>query len=360
MRDRRSPCVIGVLEGEGVGPSVVGIALKVLEALQSVTDYRFDIRRDRTLRVEPSVHYCKGPSPNVLQLCEDVFNENGAMLAGAGGYRFVYTLRKRFDLFCKLVPVIPCAELYSSGRMKRQYVKDVDIMLVRENVSGVYFGEFTESTSPSNGRIVDYSFSYSEQQVRRILQVAADLASLRRGKLTVVIKDGGMPGISDLFKDCAVEIARDVEIELDILNVDYVAYLLLQHAHDLDVLVAPNCFGDILADVSAVLVGSRGLAYSGNFSGTNAAVYQTNHGCALDLVGSDSANPIGQILSAVMMLRHSFGLDDAATLVEDAVAHVLRQGFRTIDIMEPQAQQVGTREMGDLICRAVMDAPWEG
>jgi len=356
----RDPYVVGVLEGEGVGPVVVGIAIKVLESLQSVTGYRFDIRCDSALSIEPAVHYSKGPSHNVLQLCEEVFNANGAVIAGAGGGRFVYGLRKHFDLFCKLVPITPWAELFQAGHMKRQYVEGVDIMLVRENVSGAYFGRFTESTSASNGRVVEYSFSYSEQQVRRILKVAADMAVHRRGKLTVSIKDGGLPGISDLFRDCAGEIALKVGVSLEVLNIDYVAYLLLQHAHDLDVLVAPNLFGDILADVSAVLLGSRGLAYSGNFSSTSAAVYQTNHGGALDLVGRNSANPIGQILSTAMMLRHSFGLDDAATLVEDAVAQVLRKGFRTVDIMEPQGRLVGTIEMGDLVCRAVVDVLSEG
>jgi 3-isopropylmalate dehydrogenase len=239
--------------------------------------------------------------------------------------------------------------------MKPESVRDVDILLVRENVSGLYQGQWSESATESEGQQAEQSCFYTEKQVCRIVQVAANLARARRGHLSIVVKDGGVPTISKLWRDCAVEIAQKVNIEYSILNVDYAAYKLIQNAHDFDVMVAPNLFGDVLGDLGSVLLGSRGLSFSGNFAADGAAVYQTNHGSAYDLVGKDQANPVGQIYSLAMMLRESFSLHDEARLLEDAVAHVWQQGWRTVDIAEAGCKTVGMNEMGDLISQAVIE-----
>jgi 3-isopropylmalate dehydrogenase len=138
-------------------------------------------------------------------------------------------------------------------------------------------------------------------------------------------------------------------------NVDLAAYRLLQHPRELDVVVAPNLFGDVLADLGGVLLGSRGLSFSGNFAAGGASVYQTNHGAAHDLAGKDRANPVGQVLSLAMLLRESFGLAAEAALVERAVAEVYRLGFRTDDVAEAGCRAIGTREMAERIAAAVLD-----
>jgi 3-isopropylmalate dehydrogenase len=179
------------------------------------------------------------------------------------------------------------------------------------------------------------------------------MAGQRRGELTVVVKDGGVPGISRLWRDCAIEIAVARSLKLCVANIDLMAYRLLQHAPELDVVVAPNLFGDVLADVAGVLLGSRALAYSGNFASDGAAVYQTNHGAAQDLVGTDRANPIGQILSLAMLLRESFALEPEARLIERAVRQLWRAGLFTADLAPPGGRAVGMRETGRRVVEAV-------
>ncbi len=183
--------------------------------------------------------------------------------------------------------------------------------------------------------------------------MAAELAASRRKKLTVVIKDGGLPTVSALWRDLGREAAAASGVALRVLDIDLTAYLLIQEPLAFDVIAASNLFGDVLADLGAVLLASRGMSFSGNFSETGAAVYQTNHGSALDLAGKDRANPIGQISSLAMMLRESFGLHREAAWIEEATGEVLQFGFRTFDVASPGTIVVGTEEMGRRIAARV-------
>ena len=171
-------------------------------------------------------------------------------------------------------------------------------------------------------------------------------AARRKGKLAVVVKDGGIPTVSALWRDLGREAASRAGVAATFVDIDLAAYRLVSDPLSFDVLAAPNLFGDVLADVGAVLLASRGMSFSGNFSESGAAVYQTNHGSALDLAGQGRANPIGQISSIAMMLRESFGLGREAAWIEAAVEEVLRLGFRTFDIAEPGSTIVGTAELG--------------
>jgi 3-isopropylmalate dehydrogenase len=169
----------------------------------------------------------------------------------------------------------------------------------------------------------------------------------------VVVKDGGVPAASNLWREVAADVAAQHGVSCDFINLDHAAYRLIQHGTEFDVLVTPNLCGDILADLGAVLLGSRGLSFSGNFSSDGKAVYQTNHGSAYDLVGTDRANPVGQFYSLAMMLRESFGLHQEAGWIEEAVADVWRQGWRTDDLEESGYRSVGTRELTELVVRSV-------
>ena len=349
-----APLVVGVLEGEGIGPDVIGVALRLLHILEETRGLRFDLRCGGAIGVTAKTRDGQPLPHEIIAFCEDIFARGGAILNGPGGDRYVYDLRVQFDLFCKLSPLKVAPELENAGRMKPQAARDVDILLVRENVSGFYQGKWSESVT-AEGAVASQTCSYTEKEVRRIVRVAADLAKTRQGKLAVIVKDGGAPTLSQLWRDCAVQIAREANIEYSILNIDYAAYKLIQHAREFDVMVAPNLFGDVLGDLGSVLLGSRGLSFSGNFAANGAAVYQTNHGSAYDLVGKNEANPVGQIFSLSMMLRESFALNEEAQMLEDAVAHVWRSGWRTADIAENGCKIVGTREMGDLICRALTE-----
>lgn len=344
---------VGVLPGEGVGPDVTAAALAVLSAVGSVSDARFEIRSGGPIGREAEASSGRALTGQVCSFCEDVFGSGGAVLAGPGGGRFVYDLRRRFDLFCKLSPLRPIAALLDAGRMKAQNVAGADILLVRENVGGVYQGEWRETADEREGRLCEHSFRYSERQVRRILGVAARLAGGRRGRLSVVIKDSGVPGMSALWRDLGREEAAAAGVDVGFVDIDLAAYRLIQDPLSFDVIAAPNLFGDVLADLGAVLLSSRGVSFSGNFSESGAAVYQTNHGSALDLAGQGRANPLGQIASLAMMLRESFGLAREAGWIDAGVEEVMRQGFRTFDVTQPGTNEVGTAEMGERVAAAV-------
>ncbi len=351
--DTESVFVLGVLEGEGVGPEIIRTTLNVLSAVESISHSKFDVRFGGPIGLPSESHFGKVLCDNVIDFCRDIFSEGGVVLSGPGGGRFVYDLRKQFDLFCKLVPLTVFNELSEANRIKQKYTHSVDIILIRENLSGIYQGYWQEVLL-NEGRRAEHSFFYTEKEVCRILQVAAKIAQCRRGELTVILKDNGIPSVSKLWRDCTIEVASETAIKYSFVNIDLAVYQLIQHAQELDTIVAPNLFGDVLADVGGVLIGSRGLTYSGNFSSNRAAVYQTNHGAAYDMKDTNNANPIGQIFSLAMLLRESFGLLREARLIEDAVADVWRQGWRTNDLAESGCRITGTKEIGEIIAKTVI------
>jgi 3-isopropylmalate dehydrogenase len=169
----------------------------------------------------------------------------------------------------------------------------------------------------------------------------------------VIVKDGGVPTITALWRDVGNAMANRYGITTRFMNIDLVAYELIQNPARFDVIVAPNLFGDVIADICGVLVSSRGVTFSGNFDPHGHGVYQTNHGCAHDLVGLDVANPGGQILSLAMLLRESFGLAEAAALIENSLAAVWRAGWRTADLAEPDCPIVGTKAMTEKVVEQI-------
>jgi acyl-CoA reductase-like NAD-dependent aldehyde dehydrogenase/isocitrate/isopropylmalate dehydrogenase len=341
--------VIGVLRGEGIGPVVVDIALELLETIAESGGPRFQFEFGGSIGIE-SLKRCGAElNPDVVAFCSSIFSRGGCIFSGPGGGRFVYDLRRRFDLFYKLSPIKSCPDLAGASPLAADMLRGVDIMVVRENVSGVYQGSWRTEHCASTGRVEVHSFSYSERDTRRLLRVASSLAAGRRGWVTVVTKAGGVPGISDLWRSCAVEIASEFDVEPRFLDIDCAAYKLVRDPAEFDVIATPNLFGDVLGDLGGVLVGSRGLTFSGNFAENGAAVFQTNHGSAYDLAGRDLANPAGQILALAFLLREHFRLPREAGLVEDALASVWRMGWRTADVMEPGCRQVGTTQMGRLV-----------
>ncbi len=343
---------IGVLPGEGVGPEVVGAALTVLSALENGSS-RFAVSTGGPIGRDAEVLSGRALTESVASFCGEVFAAGGAVLAGPGGGRFVYELRRRFDLFCKLSPLRPIAPLLGSGSLKASRVAGADVLVVRENAGGEYFGASRDSAVGGDERVCEHSYRYAEGEVRRLVGTAARLAAARRGRLAVVGKESGLPAVSGLWRDVAREAAAREGVRLRVLDIDLAAYLLVREPLSFDVIAATNLFGDVLADVGALLLSSRGASFSGNFSEDGAAVYQTNHGSALDIAGEDRANPLGQIGSLAMLLRESFGLDREAGWIEEAVAEVAREGFRTFDVAEDGERVIGTAEMGERVAAAV-------
>ncbi len=345
--------IIGVLEGTGVGPAVIASALQVLNAVEQVLNLKFEVRFGGLIGEDAIKEHGQWLPEDTMEFCADVFQLGGAILNGPGGGRYVYDLRRRFDLFCKFVPVVPSPELARAGKISPQFLQGVDLLIVRDNTGGVYQGQWGDRAT-DKGRVAEHSFSYSEGEVHRLVEVAARAAASRRGNLYVIVKDGGVPTVTALWRDVGSAVAKRHGVAVKFMNIDLVAYELIQNPTRFDVIVAPNLFGDIIADICGVLVSSRGVTFSGNFTPQGHGVYQTNHGCAHDLVGTDTANPAGQIFSLAMLLRESFGLDEAAALIEKSLAETWRAGWRTADLAEDGCKILGTKAMADKVVEQIL------
>ena len=340
---------IGILTGEGIGPEVISASVRVLSAIERSTSLNFDIRYGGLIGRNAKEAFGMALSKEVIAWTESLFKEGGAILCGPASSRFVYEMRSEFDLFCKFTPVQPHVALRDVGVIKSAALENVDLMLVRENAGGDYFGESILETDQQGRNRVKHSFSYYADEVHRIVDVAIKLARQRQGKLCLVIKSDGIPGVSKLWADIYTEQTQDTELDTSILEIDNAVYQIIAAADKFDVIVSPNMFGDILADNASLLLGTRGLSYSGNFGARGIATYQTGHGAAYDIAGQNIANPIGQILSMAMMFRESFGLCNIAATIEASVGQILDSGIRTPDIAVPGVTIVGTEEMGERI-----------
>jgi 3-isopropylmalate dehydrogenase len=343
--------VLGIVYGEGIGPEVMKAALQVLDATESI--HPLHLKRE-TGGSDVGTMQDGVLSPDTQQFFQEIFDAGGAVLCGPGGGRFVYDLRRRFDLYCKIAPVRPVPTLIASTPFLAESATDLDLMIVRDNAGGIYQGSWSVRRD-HQGEVAEHQFSYTEKQVERIVTVGAKLAKVRRGRMDVVIKEGGVPTISALWRRTAQRVAEAHGVTCGFCNADFAAYDLIRRPQRFDVLVTPNMVGDILADLAAIFLGSRGLSYSANFSSCGKAVYQTGHGAAHDLAKSDRANPVGQLLAMAMMLRESYGLAHAASLVEQAIEQVYRAGYRTDDLDAPGCRRVGTSQMGELISQAVIE-----
>lgn len=342
-RSPRDPCLVGVLAGEGIGPEVVEAALLVVEAVTRAQRLPVTILRAAAPAGGRQRSWLTSEG---IEFCEQVFAGGGALFCGPLGGRAVYELRGRFDLYCKLVPLRPLAALADASVVRPERLTEVDVLIVRENLGGVYAGEFGRR---EGGRVAYQTFAYHADQVERIVQVAARLAVARRGRLTVTGKVGGVPEVSALWRETAEAVASEHGLTPEILEIDNASYQLIADPRRFDVVLAPNFLGDVLADSATVLLGSRGLSYSANYGPQGRAAYQTGHGAAHDLTALDRANPVAQIQSAALMLHETFGLVEAAACIRTAVENVLAAGWRTPDIAGPASRVAGTRQLAELI-----------
>ena len=351
------PPLIGIVRGEGVGTEVIGAALEVLSA---ITDNTLTIEacEDVELGKRAEKKIGRALPDTVINFCEGIFARGGAILHGPAGGRFVYDLRRQFDLFFKISP-LQWAYQVRTFLPRSDGGHKLDLLIARENSGGIYQGSWQEEHDAPGNRLARHNFTYTEDQVRRFLQAAARLAKERRGDLTVVWKESGIPSISRLWQACADEIAKQHGIQYRMVDIDLMAYRLIREPQIFDVIAAPNLFGDVLADLGAALLGSRGGSFSGNYDASGNAVYQANHGAAYDLAGTDRANPAGQIFSLAMLLRESLGLHREAAIMEEAVRSVWTEGWRTDDVAVPGTPTIGTKEMASRVAqraREIMEA----
>ncbi|MCJ2008744.1 3-isopropylmalate dehydrogenase [Methylobacterium sp. J-092] len=353
-----------LLPGDGIGPEVMAGVETVLTALAETGLATFETETDLVGGSAIDAHG-KPLSDATLAKADAA---DAILLGAVGGPKWngvayeirpeagLLRLRKDLGLFANLRPAICYPALADASALKRELVEGLDIMIVRELTGGVYFGEPKEITTLPDGskRAVDTQV-YTTAEIERIAHVAFDLAGKRSGRVASAEKHNVMKS-GVLWKEVVTEVhARHYAgIALEHVLADNCAMQLVRRPKQFDVLVTDNLFGDVLSDVAAMLTGSLGMLPSASLGavdarGTRKALYEPVHGSAPDIAGQDKANPIAMIGSLAMCLRYSFGLGEAADLVDGAITAALAGGARTADIASDGAPVLGTRAMAELI-----------
>ncbi|WP_041283552.1 3-isopropylmalate dehydrogenase [Desulfofundulus kuznetsovii] len=351
---------IAVLPGDGIGPEVTAQATRVLAAAGRRFGYEFYFQEGL---IGGIAYDATGqPLPRAtLDLCR---SSDAVLLGAVGGPKWdnlpvhlrpeagaLLPLRKALNVYANLRPAVVFPALAGASTLKPEVAEGLDIVVVRELTGGLYFGEKKREEIPGGQRVVE-TLVYTTQEIQRVARRAFELARKRKKKLTSVDKANVLES-SRLWREVVTDMAREYpDVEVNHMLVDNCAMQLVRNPKQFDVLLTENLFGDILSDEAAQLTGSLGMLPSASL-GDGVGLYEPVHGSAPDIAGRQLANPIAAILSGALMLRHSFGLEEAAAAIERAVAAVLEQGYRTADIMEPGKHQVTTTEIGRLIAELV-------
>lgn len=348
---------IAVIHGDGIGPEVVGEALKVLDTIAA--KYHHEFVYTPVLAGGCAIDAVGECLP---QTTIDACKAADAVLLGAvGGWKWdtlpgdkrperaLLGLRKELELFANIRPAMLFDALADACPLKPEIVEGgLDIVVVRELTGGIYFGERGTKETDLGPAAYDVE-QYAEEEVRRIAVTAFDMAMKRNKKVTSVDKANVLES-SRLWRRMVTEVAKDYpEVTLEHLYIDNAAMQLVRNPKQFDVIVTGNIFGDILSDEASMITGSIGMLPSASLAKGNFGMYEPVHGSAPDIAGQDKANPLATILSAAMMLRYTFGLSEEADAIETAVKAVLAKGYRTPDIATEGTKVVGTKEAGELV-----------
>ncbi|OOB79754.1 MAG: 3-isopropylmalate dehydrogenase [Epulopiscium sp. Nuni2H_MBin003] len=356
-----------VLPGDGIGPEIVLQATSVLHTIAEKFGHEFDVTEKLIGDIALETTNCSLPEQTITA-CKQA---DAVLLGAVGGpvgenkwkdhptgdrpEKGLLKIRQELELYSNLRPTILYNELKDASPLKSEIIGDnLDIMIVRELTSGIYFGKKTKivGDADKDTYAIDEMY-YNKYEIRRILKTAFKIAQGRKKNLTVVDKANVLE-TSRLWREVSAEVAKDFEdVKLTHLYVDNAAMQLIVNPKQFDVLVTTNMFGDILSDEASMITGSIGMLPSASLGDTTLGLYEPIHGSAPDIAGQDKANPLATILSVAMMLRHSFSLEEEALCVEKAVKEVLQLGYRTLDIYTDKDKLVGTTKMGDLVCKCI-------
>ena len=353
---------IALIPGDGIGPDVVGEAVKVLEAVAKKYGHKFNYKK--IVAGGSAIDQFGEPLPAAqLELCK---SSDAVLLGAVGGPKWdnvepslrpekgLLALRGGLKVFANLRPAVIFPQLKSACPLKDEIIgQGLDILIVRELTGGIYFGDrgFNEDKSAAWD-----TEAYSVPEIERILKLAFEAAQGRKKKVTVVDK-ANILNTSRLWRAVAEKMHPQYpDVELNYLYVDNAAMQLVRNPRQFDVIATSNMFGDILSDEASQITGSIGMLASASLGdGTGPGLYEPIHGSAPDIAGKNLANPLATILSAAMLLRYDFKLETEAKAIENAVNEVLDQGWRTgdiagdLDAVKAQGKLVGTKEMGDLV-----------
>jgi len=352
---------ITILPGDGIGPEVTDEAVRVLENVARGFSHQLSLERKEIGGA--ALLSSNNPLPdNTIHSCL----ASGAVLLGAvGGPSFdkfpkhlrpesgLLRLRRKLGAFANLRPAVCFPALEDCSPLRPEVVRGTDILIVRELLGGIYFGEPRVTQGSAGNREALDTMRYTEPEIERIARMAFELARTRRRKITSVDK-ANVLDCSRLWRDVLTRVAREYpDVKLTHMYVDSAAMLLVSRPADFDVLLTENMFGDILSDQAGGIVGSLGLLASASIGG-RVGLYEPVHGSAPDIAGRGIANPLGAILSAAMLLRYSFQMEREAASIEAAVTSVLAAGYRTRDLAKPGQTALTTAEMGAKVADAVV------
>ena len=356
---------IALIPGDGIGPEIVTEACKVLD--KAAAKYGFELEYKKLLMGGASIDVHGVPLTD--ETIAEAKSSEAVLMGSIGGdaktspwYQLdpqlrpeagLLKIRKSLNLFANLRPAYLYDELRAACPLRDEIIGDgFDMMIMRELTGGLYFGE-RETVEENGVRRAKDTLVYNENEIRRIAIKGFDIARKRRRKVCSVDKANVLDS-SRLWRTVVEEVAKDYpDVELSHMLVDNCAMQLVKDPKQFDVILTENMFGDTLSDEASMVTGSIGMLSSASLNETKFGLYEPSHGSAPDIAGKGIANPIATILSAAMMLRYSLDLDEAADAVEAAVKQVLKEGYRTGDIMSEGCKQVGTVEMGDLIAARV-------
>ncbi len=352
---------IALLPGDGIGPEVIAQTTMVLDKIGM--KYGDSFAYTELLAGGCAIDAVGEPLPQVT--IDGCLASDSVLLGAVGGpkwdtlpgeqrpERALLGLRGALGLFANIRPAILHQALKEACPLREDIIGDgIDVCVVRELTGGMYFGDRGRRQGDMGEEAYDTE-CYSEVEVERIARTAFEIARKRAKKVTSVDKANVLES-SRLWRSVVIRVAKEYpDVVLDHMYVDNASMQLIRDPHQFDVMVTTNMFGDILSDEASMITGSIGMLPSASLGEGTLGMYEPIHGSAPDIAGQDRANPIATILSAAMMLRFSFGQEQAADSIEKAVTQVLAQGYRTGDIMSSGMKLVGTKEMGQLILAAI-------
>ena len=349
---------IAILAGDGIGPEIINVTLVVLERINKCFGHE----------IIPHVGLVGGDAydkfgthlpDETIELCQNssaiLFGAVGGPVSDSDNPRYrnveknvILALRKKFDLFANLRPLKVMPVAIDKSPLKSNIIAGVDVLIVRELVSGIYFGPQRQYEN-ANGRVAEDTNRYNEMEIERILRVGFEFAIRRRKKVTIVDKANVLE-TSRLWRTVTEDIKKEYrEVEVEYMYIDNAVMQLVSSPTSFDVVVTDNMFGDILSDLGGAVVGSIGLLPSASLNKQGFGMYEPIHGSAPDIAGKNIANPTAQILSLAMMFRHTFGLESEARVIEKAIVDAWIIGKKTKDLVGPDEVWVGTKEFGQAV-----------
>ncbi len=353
-----------ILPGDGIGNEVMAEVFKIINWMEKTKSMSFDIEE----RLVGGTAYDKEGNSISDETMQFALDSDAVLFGAVGGSKWddverhkrpeaaLLRLRKDLDLFANLRPAVVLDALANASSLKTDLVKGLDILIVRELTSGVYFGQprGIKKISETESKAIDTQV-YTTSEIERVSRVAFDLAKLRRNKVSSAEKSNVME--TGLFwRNIVTDLHRNEfdTVDLEHILADNCAMQLVRNPKQFDVILTDNLFGDLLSDTAAMLTGSLGMLPSASLgpikeNGTRAAMYEPVHGSAPDIAGQSKANPLAMIMSFSMMLKYSFDMQEDSQLVENAVQSVLLKGLRTADIKEGADKIISTKEMGDAV-----------